>query len=167
MLVHNSCREKQNHLLRLMKLHIKFSKIHIKSEKKIRAYETLHAHIFFVPNKSFLAKNICIEKFTIDWSRLSWFELAFLSIWYLKRIRLHAFFIRTSRLRYGPNILFISTNIRIGIYLTVSNESLHHGCNLKQSLKGYEGRNLIITRWKLRTIEARRKKTLFLQKKSV
>ena len=43
---------------------------------------------------------------------------------------------RTSRLRFGPNILAISTNIRIGIYFTVSNKSLHHGMQLKAIFEG-------------------------------
>ena len=46
------------------------------------------------------------------------------------------YFIRTSRLRYGPNSLAISTNIRIGIYLTILNESLHHEMQFKAIFEG-------------------------------
>ncbi len=47
--------------------------------------------------------------------------------------------IRISRLRFGQNILGISKNNRLGMRLTVLNESLHHGMQFKAISGGGEG----------------------------
>ena len=38
---------------------------------------------------------------------------------------IRTYFLRTQRLNFGQNIIAISKHIRVEIYLTVSNESLH------------------------------------------
>ena len=76
------------------------------------------------------------------------------------------FFIRnyvTSRLMFGQNSMAISKNIPVRIYLTVPNESLHYGIQFETISEGYyRGRNWRITRWELKSIEARTKKSPFL-----
>ena len=64
---------------------------------------------------------------------------------------IRTYFIRTSRLRFGQ--IFVLEYIWL-----FQKKAYIMECNLKQSLKGYGGRNLRITRLKLRKIDARRKK---------
>ena len=61
---------------------------------------------------------------------------------------------------YG--ILDISTNIRIGIYLTVSNESLHHGMQFKAISGGGEGTEFEKLKLEVKNNRAWEKISLFL-----
>ena len=77
---------------------------------------------------TYLLSSLRIYETTLKLAKNQQYTLFYKNILY-KNIEAHIW-------SFGPNILAISKNIRLGIYLTVPNESLDHGMQFKAISEG-------------------------------